>query len=258
MRPPAAPSAPWTGSGGSPIAAAPAPGALGRLESSYQGSASGAATTAVISGMGALGAFIVGLQPNLSGWFIAAGFCLLVCISAWVSAASRANARVELFERGAIIKKGSSSDTFQFDNVKNVWYRGRQSSSGIPVTSRFSLELNTGRRVAIEATGFRNERDLATSLFRKLSSPLTVKALADLQAGKKLSFGAIQVDRFGVSNGRETIPWSEVSEVRVNNGTITINRQGKWLSWAQISTERTPNVLVLLMIADAIKGVRIP
>ena len=157
-----------------------------------------------------------------------------------------------------LIKNGSVSDTVQFDTVKNVWYRGRQSSTGAPATSQFTIELTSGRKTVIEATNFQREKDLAATLFKRLTAVLTAKAALDLQAGKRLSFGTIQIDRNGVSNGRETIPWNEVGDVRVSGGSITITRQGKWGAWAQVSTELIPNVLVLLMIADAIKGVQIP
>lgn len=253
----------WPGGGGvAPINVNVPPSALGRVEGSFQGAYGGLATGAVLSGIVAVICLFVTASANADGAGGAVFLALLfgvVCIAMWVNGYNRAHSSVDVHEHGLVIKKGSTIDSFRYDDVKNVWYRGRQSANtGTTTTSLFSMELTSGRRVAVEAAHFKSEDTLASALFKKLTTSLLSKALLDLQAGKRLSFGAIQVDRQGVSNGRETLPWSEVSGVRASGGTITINRQGKWLSWAQISTERTPNVLVLLVIADAIKGVKAP
>lgn len=82
--------------------------------------------------------------------------------------------------------------------------------------------------------------------------------LAALQAGKSLSFGVLTISPQGLGNGTETIPWSELHSVRLDEekDTIKVNRQGKWLSWANVPMEKMSNILVFLALVERITGIR--
>lgn len=50
--------------------------------------------------------------------------------------------------------------------------------------------------------------------------------LADLQAGKPVNFGDIQVDRRAVRYGRTEIAWTELEGVNFRNGVLQMQRSG--------------------------------
>lgn len=229
---------------------------MGQLETAYAGAPAVPATFAVVSGIGVVASLFFTMRAPL--WLLLAGVCLAVCLATGVAAANRAKALVEIYERGLLVKRGDESDTFTYDDIKNVWYRGRKTPGGAQTGSRFTIELNDGRKVGVEPATFKNGAELASALYRELTVCLAARARLDLLAGKRLSFGTIQVSTAGLSNGQEEIPWSEVNEPRINAGTVTLYRRGGRRAWARVSTATTPNVLALLMIANAINVARVP
>jgi hypothetical protein len=78
---------------------------------------------------------------------------------------------------------------------------------------------------------------------------LMPEALAAFQAGGRLSFGPITVDREGLHCGEERLPWREVESVEVSGGKVTIRRHDRWLAWFSVPVGEVPNAHVLAAIA---------
>jgi hypothetical protein len=174
---------------------------------------------------------------------------------------SRANMSAEIYDRGVIIKRGDRETMLTFNEIGYVWYLGPYSGSGIPIARRFTAELLSGKRISIDAAVYRDQYDLAEQLTTRLTAALTARILRELRAGKQVAFGRILVDQSGVTYKRDTLPWREIHDIRIDNGMLEINRRGKLLSrvhWAQVPAERAPNAFALLMVSKALRPSRMP
>ncbi len=234
------------------------PAALGALESTHRLSIGGPVALALISGLfvvvGVAGAASASGNDTSNG-LVCAGTAIVVCVLSIVAASTGSQSSLAVYSNGIVITRPSKKTMALYDDVKNLWYRGRRSARwGHVTTSQITIELNNSQRLSIEATRYTDSGPLADRLIQNFTTPLLARSLVDLAANRSLSFGPIQVDQHGMSNGREMLPWADVSDIQMSGATLSIKKRGKWLAWSNISTERTPNVLVLLVIVHALGG----
>jgi len=78
------------------------------------------------------------------------------------------------------------------------------------------------------------------------------EAIAAFKAGSTVTFGPLSVSMQGVSNSKELITWDQIKEFRVNNGTVIVKKEGKWLSWSSIQAANIPNFFIFLAMVNAI------
>ena len=64
------------------------------------------------------------------------------------------------------------------------------------------------------------------------------------RAGQAVSFGPLTVSQQGIAAGDESLPWSEVQEVRTWNGVVSVKKAGKWLSWNKAPVGQIANYFV--------------
>jgi hypothetical protein len=105
---------------------------------------------------------------------------------------------------------------------------------------------------------FSRLRELGKAIEQESARYLLPQAIAAYNAGQPIVFGKMYVNFSGVSDGRKTLPWSELKSIKVdeNNGAIAIRKQGKWLNWSNLSLSETPNVLVFETLVNRIVGAR--
>lgn len=96
---------------------------------------------------------------------------------------------------------------------------------------------------------------LSDILQSKVADRVFPRVRAQFKAGDDIVFGPLTVNRAGVSDGSEKIPWTEVEAIRIADGVVTIKRAGKWFSWAKVEARDIPNLYVFLILADKIIGV---
>jgi hypothetical protein len=98
-----------------------------------------------------------------------------------------------------------------------------------------------------------NQRDvgpLADLLQAKVAAHLWPRMIMRLTAGEEVIFGPLTMNRIGVSNRRETIPWSELEAITIAEGVLQITKTHGWLSWPRIEAREIPNLYVFLALAD--------
>jgi hypothetical protein len=60
-----------------------------------------------------------------------------------------------------------------------------------------------------------------------------------------MEFGTLVVNKNGLSNRIDLVPWEQITR-------ISINRQGKLLSWQKIRASTIPNLLMFLRLVEHI------
>jgi hypothetical protein len=240
-----------------------APNPLGALKKRYAGATGAQTTVAVFCTLGMLAALYANAVTDQQepAWIFIAGLLILFAMANWIGVMSRSFASVEIYDRGAIIKRGDRETLLTFSEIGYVWYLEPYSGTGIPIARRFTAELLSGKRIKIDAAVYRDQYDLAEQLTTRLTASLTARLLREIRAGKQVAFGHILVDQAGVSYKRDTLPWREVQEIRINKGVLEINRRSKLpmrVHWAQVPAERAPNAFALLMVAKALRPSRLP
>jgi hypothetical protein len=216
-----------------------------------------------------LGAVMMGL-PLLMIWFQHGGhehfliFKLAVLgfifLSGSVLLAQRAyrnrGLRVLVYPEGLVRLHRHEARTLFWDEAEQVWQK-RPATAWARLSQGklvFAVKRSDGTELVFDDS-LPDVHRLGTTLHQHTLKHLLPRALAALDQGQSVAFGKLRATRRGLSNGRETVPWSQLRPPRVEADRFFIERQGAWLPWHNGSVSETPNFHVLQsLIRDRMKA----
>jgi len=164
--------------------------------------------------------------------------------------------RVLVFPDGLVHTRGAKTNVFRWDEIESVWESAQKARPTSRTVYRAYTIVDHDGRKAVLTGDFVGVKALGDTIQREVSERLLPHALEAFEAGETVRFGKLSLSNEGLSNGRETVPWDQVEEVKLERGTITVRKEGKWLSWANVTVGGTPNVFVFLTMVDRIVGVQ--
>ncbi|MFC4943376.1 DUF6585 family protein [Pseudonocardia sp. GCM10023141] len=94
---------------------------------------------------------------------------------------------------------------------------------------------------------------LGDTIEREIVASRVPRALTAIADGRQLAFGGLAVDATGISAGKDTLPWREVEEIEVTD-QLRIKRRDGWVAWASARVADVPDVAVLLVVAETLRG----
>ncbi len=219
----------------------------------------------ILYGVGGFVMLGLGILSALSGFGSDAGTLVTLLIVGlllvglggymlWLVIASLGT-RIQLFEGGFSATQRGKTTVAAWGDVTTITQQiVRMRSYGIPVwtSHNYRLILANGAKLRFtESVG--KVGNMGETMQRQITQALTPRALEALRTGANLPFGKLSVNPMGISNGSETLPWNEISNVTIQNGVIVIGRQGKRLRWGSSSVAKTPNVYVFLSLVDMMR-----
>ncbi len=168
--------------------------------------------------------------------------------------------RTLIYTRGLVRVEGGRFLVFLWDDILELYqiivdvYQ-----YGLIHTAReygFTLFRCDGEPLKIvEGVNIRDIGPLSDILQGKIAEHRLPQVKRQFKAGETLVFGPLRLNRQGISNEDETIPWREVEAIQIAKGVITIRRANKWLSWSTTPASEIPNLHVFLSLVDLITGV---
>ena len=176
------------------------------------------------------------------------GYMLWLVIASW-------GTRVQLFEGGFSATQLGKTTTAAWGDVASINQAiTRIRYYGIPVWTSYSyrLALTNGQKLRLTETIGKVSK-MGEAMQTQITHTLTPRALEALRTGATLPFGKLSVNPMGISNGAETLPWHEISNVNVQNGVIIVGKVGKRLRWTSASVAKTPNAYVFLSLVDMMR-----
>ena len=67
--------------------------------------------------------------------------------------------------------------------------------------------------------------------------------------GKAIAFGELEATRVGLRHAGKFLPWTDLKEIAVAQGKLSIKQGGKWLPWVILDVQNIPNPHVLFALA---------
>ena len=186
---------------------------------------------------------------------IASAIFIIGAIACFVTVFVWRGARAQLFERGFVIARAGKTTSARWEDIASVTQRVVQTRYyGIPVwtSHTYNVTLTNGDRLRI-TDAFGKVGKLGDSIQRMSANALLPRAIAAYHSGALLPFGALNVSQAGISNGKETLPWSDLNQLTLLNGRVIITRKGKRLRWSATQISKTPNVYVLTALVGYIQ-----
>lgn len=167
-----------------------------------------------------------------------------------------AGKNVRVYAGGLVSTTRRGSDSFRWDQISATWQQvTRHTTNGIPsgTTHIYTIQREDGRK-AIFNDALSHVEQLGKTIQQQTFQHLFPRAVTSYMAGESLNFGKLTINQQGVSNGKELIPWGDVKQVQLNQGVISISKQGRWFKWSNVTVAQTPNVFVFLQLVSHIKG----
>lgn len=193
-----------------------------------------------------------GDSTALTAFLVLALFFIVIGILVVLTPIFRRSWRVYVCSDGFAFVRGGRVDAFRWDQIEAMWQAiTRRYSYGVYVgaTHKYTVRRKDGVKVVFNDR-FAQVEDLGNALSRSITNVVFPQVLAAYNAGQTITFGSLSISLQGVSNGRETLPWSQIKEIGVNRGIISVRREGKWLNWSTIYASRVPNFFVFLALVN--------
>lgn len=161
-------------------------------------------------------------------------------------------------ERGLLGYNESTRDVtaIPWDTIESVWYevaRVYSSDAGDKRRRfgwRYIFQCNDGQRFAF--SGYEGAFALSYVIEREINARLLPDAIAAYDAGRTVSFGAIQVSQEGLQVGHKAVPWQNILSVEMEGEQIIVSLPD-WQHWVGNSKAATPNVSVLKALIQHIR-----
>ena len=163
--------------------------------------------------------------------------------------------QVYVFSDGFVFTRGSKLDALRWEQINSML---------MSVTRRYMNGIYTGTQHKYTIRGIdgrefvlndriTNVGQLGDSISAMVTRTRLPEVVAAYKAGETITFGPFSVNQQGASNGKELIPWEQIKEFRVNNGIVTVRKEGKWLNWSSAPVSTIPNFFLFIALVEAIR-----
>jgi hypothetical protein len=214
---------------------------------------------------------IFGLIAIIAGFALSDQGLLLVCgglgllfalgggYSIWQSR-SEQDLAICTFRDGLTHTHKGKTEAMRWDEMDKVFMSLIDNKNVRAIFYNYRLESGDGRKITFNYNdqAMQNIRQLSDTIQREITNRQLPKVIAAYNDDNPVAFGSLTVSKSGLSNGKETIPWSEVEEVKLQDGAVTVRKKDKWLNWSSVTVGSTPNIYVFLHMVDQIVGINKP
>ncbi len=162
-------------------------------------------------------------------------------------------------ERGLLGYNESTRDVLSipWDTIELVWFEvARDYSSGAGEKRRrygwrYVFQCNDGQRFTF--AGHEGVLALNYVVDKEINARLLPRVIAAYDAGRPVSFGAIQVSQEGLQVGHKAIPWQNILSIEMEGDQIIV-RLPDWEHWVGNSKAATPNFSVFKALIQYIRA----
>lgn len=163
-----------------------------------------------------------------------------------------ANQQVYLFQEGLVITKGEQVQPFPWTQANEVTQsitRNYRNGVYTGTTYLFTLRRADGYELKLDNLT-KGIAELGPAVAQGITRALVPRALQSLQMGQTLPFNPFSINQQTISNGKATIPWTQVQSVDVKQGQVTVRQIGNKRVWGSAMVAKIPNFLVFTVVAD--------
>jgi hypothetical protein len=160
----------------------------------------------------------------------------------------QAEKRLHFFENGFVVADANGPvHAFRWDTLTLYQAITVRYAYGVRVATNYEYRLIKPDRSEVKLTEFYEKPDEWGSLIQQQITRVQLPmSLARLQRREDLDFGPIVVNAGGITQGRKSMTWAEVQEIKVESGILHIRKAGKWLNWSGPAFQRIPNAYLLI------------
>jgi hypothetical protein len=160
---------------------------------------------------------------------------------------------VTLYEGGIEYTDNKGSRKYAWDVIEGLYLHIVRYSyyAFIPAGTAYqaTVQVRGGETLILD-----NRLSKVKQLCERLDECLAVaqmpKYLDKIQTGQRVEFGALSIDLGGIYQQNKVLKWAEVGKVTLEEGILSISKQGKWGNWAKFRFSEIPNAGLFYTLAQ--------
>jgi hypothetical protein len=190
--------------------------------------------------------------------------------------ATARSTRVSIFYWGVTFDIADQLISANWADIAAVWQAStRTTVNGVHTSTSYAyvLKLTDGRtlsfRGGLSAGAARQSEAAQLQPVPGAAKPVTIEqfgrilatavtgtqlpgAMDRFRSGQTVSFGPLAVSLAGISAGDQSVPWSQIQDVRTANGKVSVKQAGKWLAWHSAPIGQIPNYFVFKALVRSV------
>jgi|GEM_PF-2212377 len=115
---------------------------------------------------------------------------------------------------------------------------------------RITPQSGTDIQFRLKGSGIPDIEQFSNTIRNEVTRRQLPSAIATFNEGGTIQFGKLSVSRTGINNGKETLAWSDIEELKLNKGSIKFLKKDKSSNWPDVLMGQTPNVFVFMALVN--------
>ena len=177
---------------------------------------------------------------------------LALVISMLSSIMQTANQQIHLFQQGMVIEKGEQVQALPWHQATEVWQsitRNYRNGSYVGTTYTYTLLRADGYKIKL-GNLTKDIAELGPAIAQGITRAMVPRALHAIRTGQTLTFATFSINQQGISHKHESLLWSQVQSIDVNQGRMTIKKIGTSRPLGTAMVAKIPNFLVFTVVAE--------
>jgi DNA-directed RNA polymerase subunit RPC12/RpoP len=163
--------------------------------------------------------------------------------------------KVALHAGGFVFSHRAKTQIVPWEEIASVYYAVSDASKNSGPGGKnftYTIELKDRTEFVFTNALIKDVDRLGNIIIDKTSVLIMPQVRVKYERGEMFDFGRLGVNTQGLHYRKQLLAWDEIEGVKVADGYLTVNRQGKWVRWRDIEASSVPNLNVFLAFANEV------
>ena len=166
------------------------------------------------------------------------------CIRRWQGYKDIPYQQVHIYTEGLVYLWPRTAEALRWEQIKTVWYEETVwFAEDTKDWDYLRIRKTDGTELEVRVSVLRGSSEIYRTIEREFVRIRLPGMIEQYEAGHSLAFGALSVNKLGLTYQGETLAWSQVQSIDVGDQRVEIKKEGqKWGNWF---ASRVPNQSLL-------------
>ena len=163
--------------------------------------------------------------------------------------------RALIFDDGLVVIRHDQVFVARWDEIE--WVRDEVVQQNKAFIQQCTICLYSGKTFVLSNLTdlLADYERLVRAIVEQADTRRLPEALAELEAGRMLYFGLLQITPEGIVHDGRVLPWADVHSIHSDSFRVAIERRGAWFTWATIPSGQLYNRFLLQTLVNRFKDV---
>ncbi len=174
-------------------------------------------------------------------------------IALYIVLYKRWNQQVHIYTEGLVYLRQRKAEALRWEQIKTVWYEKTVwFAEDTNDWDYLHIRKTDGTELEVRVKVLSGSSEIYATIEREFVRIHLPGMIEQYEAGHSIAFGALSVNKLGLTYQGETLAWSQVQSIDVGDQRVEIKKEGeKWGNWFK---DRVPNQSLLRELVTHIRS----